>query len=49
VLVIEIGGVVVLVVCDEHARFSTALMGSKDAVRELRPDRTSRAGVTSRR
>jgi hypothetical protein len=39
VLVIEIRGVVVLVVCDEHARFSAALMGSKVAVRELRPDR----------
>jgi hypothetical protein len=39
VLVFEIGGVVVLVVCDEHGAFSAALMGGKVAVRELRPDR----------
>jgi hypothetical protein len=31
--------VVVLVVCDEDARFRAVLMGGKLAVRELRPER----------
>jgi hypothetical protein len=39
VLVIASAGVVVLVVCDEHARSSAVLMGGKLAVRELRPER----------
>ena len=37
-LMIASAGVVVLVVCDEHARFS-AVLGGKLAVRELRPER----------